>query len=182
MTVRYIPRYTYEDYKQWEGDWELIDGIPIAMAPSPVSEHQMLLSRLAQALENALEECDECFVLVEEDWIVDSETVVRPDISVVCGKLEDFIRKPPYVIVEIVSSSSAHKDERVKFALYEEEKVEYYVLVYPKECKARIFQLKDGKYDKVGDFLDEEAILEGKCTIRIDFEKVCKKLKRLRKR
>ncbi len=107
MTARYIPRYTYEDYKQWEGDWELFDGIPIAMAPSPVSEHQLLLSRLAQALENTLEECDECFVLVEEDWIVDSETVVHPDISVVCGRLEEFIQKPPYLSVEIVSPSSA---------------------------------------------------------------------------
>ena len=182
MTARYIPRYTYEDYKQWEGDWELIDGIPIAMAPSPMSEHQLLLSRLAQALENALEECDECFVLVEEDWIVDSETVVRPDISMVCGRLEDFIRKPPYLIVEIVSPSSAYKDERVKFSLYEEEKVEYYVLVYPKECKARIFRLKDGKYDKVGDFIEEVAKLEGECPITIDFAKVCKKLKRLRER
>ncbi len=180
MTARYIPRYTYEDYKQWEGDWELIDGIPIAMAPSPVSEHQLLLSRLAQALENALEECDNCFVVVEEDWIVDNETVVRPDISVVCGKLEDFIRKPPYLIVEIVSPSSAHKDERVKFSLYEEEKVEYYVLVYPKECKARIFHLRNSKYDKVGDFIEETVHLAGDCPITIDFAKVCKKLKRLR--
>ena len=180
MTVRYIPRYTYEDYKQWEGDWELIDGVPVAMAPSPVSEHQMLMVEIARELSSSLEECEECYVVVEEDWIVDEETVVRPDISMVCGKLEDFIRKPPYLIVEIVSSSSVHKDERVKFTLYEEEKVEYYVLVYPKACKARIFHLKDGKYDKVGDFLDEEAILEGECTIKIDFAKVCKKLKRLR--
>ena len=25
--------YTYEDYRQWKGDWELIDGVPFAMAP-----------------------------------------------------------------------------------------------------------------------------------------------------
>ena len=180
MTARYIPRYTYEDYKQWQGDWELIDGIPIAMAPSPVSEHQLILVEIAKELSLALENCEECFVVAEEDWIVDNETVVRPDISVVCGKLEDFIRKPPYLVVEIVSTSSAHKDERVKFALYEEEKVEYYVLVYPKECKARIFRLKSGKYDKVGDFIEEVAELGGECPITIDFAKVCKKLKRLR--
>ena len=51
---------------------------------------------------------------MEEDRIVDSETVVRPDISVVCGRLEEFIQKPPYLSVEIVSPSSAYKDERVK--------------------------------------------------------------------
>ena len=33
----YVETYTYEDYKRWEGDWELIDGVPLAMAPSPIS-------------------------------------------------------------------------------------------------------------------------------------------------
>jgi len=27
----YLPHYTYEDYKHWEGDWELINGIAYAM-------------------------------------------------------------------------------------------------------------------------------------------------------
>jgi hypothetical protein len=27
--------YTYNDYKDWEGSWELIDGVPFAMAPAP---------------------------------------------------------------------------------------------------------------------------------------------------
>jgi hypothetical protein len=35
-----IPRYTYEDYKLWEGDWELIKGYPYAMSPSPKRKHQ----------------------------------------------------------------------------------------------------------------------------------------------
>ena len=29
----YLPHYTYEDYCMWEGNWELIDGIPYAMSP-----------------------------------------------------------------------------------------------------------------------------------------------------
>lgn len=28
---RYLPKYTYEDYKHWEGKWELIHDIPYAM-------------------------------------------------------------------------------------------------------------------------------------------------------
>ena len=27
-----LPRYTVEDYEKWKGDWELIDGIPYALA------------------------------------------------------------------------------------------------------------------------------------------------------
>jgi len=40
------PRYIYEDYRHWQGDWELIDGYPFAMAPSPYGKHQKLMGRL----------------------------------------------------------------------------------------------------------------------------------------
>jgi hypothetical protein len=35
-----LPHYTYEDYCRWEGQWELIDGIPYAMSPMPRPQHQ----------------------------------------------------------------------------------------------------------------------------------------------
>ena len=35
-----LPNYTYADYAQWEGRWELMDGVPFAMAPSPSFQHQ----------------------------------------------------------------------------------------------------------------------------------------------
>jgi len=35
-----FPHYTYDDYKIWEGNWELIDGIAYTMAPSPIFEYQ----------------------------------------------------------------------------------------------------------------------------------------------
>ena len=34
--------YTYDDYKLWEGNWELINGIAVAMSPAPVRKHQGL--------------------------------------------------------------------------------------------------------------------------------------------
>jgi hypothetical protein len=37
-----LPHYTYDDYLQWEGRWELIRGIPFAMVPAPVIRHQDL--------------------------------------------------------------------------------------------------------------------------------------------
>ena len=33
-------RYTYQDYLLWKGDWELVNGYPYAMAPSPNINHQ----------------------------------------------------------------------------------------------------------------------------------------------
>jgi len=35
MLAEVFEKYTYEDYKRWKGDWELIEGFPFAMAPLP---------------------------------------------------------------------------------------------------------------------------------------------------
>ena len=70
-----IEYYTYEDYKLWDGDWELIRGFPVAMAPSPVRNHQNLLAMFAYELNKKFKDCEKCEVLVEEDWIVEDDTI-----------------------------------------------------------------------------------------------------------
>ena len=64
------PRYIYEDYKLWQGDWELIDGYPFAMVPSPYGKHQKIMSRILSIFNAELEGCD-CDVYPELDWIID---------------------------------------------------------------------------------------------------------------
>jgi len=44
-SAQLLPRYTYEDYKLWEGDWELLEGVPSAMAPSPFLSINLLYQR-----------------------------------------------------------------------------------------------------------------------------------------
>ncbi len=55
-----LPHYTYDDYMQWEGHWELICGMPHAMNPSPSIMHQAISQHIASQLERALENCPEC--------------------------------------------------------------------------------------------------------------------------
>jgi len=50
------PGYTIEDWKTWEGRWELINGVAYDMTPSPSFEHQRVSIRLGSAILNALEE------------------------------------------------------------------------------------------------------------------------------
>lgn len=50
LAKKYPPRYTYEGYKRWEGDWELIEGVPYAMAPSPSGKHQRVVAELLGSL------------------------------------------------------------------------------------------------------------------------------------
>ena len=44
---KYRPHYTYDDYCQWEGRWELIEGMPYAMSPAPVPAHQRVAITLS---------------------------------------------------------------------------------------------------------------------------------------
>lgn len=47
---RYLPHDTVAEHAAWEGDWELLDGVALAMTPSPFGPHAERLSRLAAAL------------------------------------------------------------------------------------------------------------------------------------
>ena len=51
----YQPHYTIDDYQLWEGDWELWNGVAVAMTPSPLGRHGYLLAQLARGLGNAID-------------------------------------------------------------------------------------------------------------------------------
>lgn len=153
LAERYLPRYTVEDYNRWEGDWELIEGIPYAFAPSPFGLHQRVITKIATLLSNAISECKEtkASVYVELDWIINNNTVVRPDVSITCDDVPEYIKQPPEVVFEVVSKTSAIRDEELKFELYRREGVKYYVIVYPEIKKVRGFILENKEYEKIFD-------------------------------
>jgi len=166
--------YTYDDYKLWKGDWELIDGVAYAMAPAPVRKHQGLAVQIAVELSKDSEKCDECEVLTEIDYKISEDTILKPDVVLTCGETNDaYLTKAPEIVVEVISPSTAKRDEQYKFGIYEEEKVKYYVLVYPDALVAKIYKNIDGKFDKQGDFAVESHRFEDTaCPVTVDFEKV----------
>ena len=172
-SLRYIPNYTVADYNMWEGDWELIDGVPVAMSPSPVRRHQSIggkiYSRILGAIESQHATFGDCEVVYELDWIVNEDTVLRPDIAVVCGEKGDFIMHSPVVIVEILSPSTSLKDRKVKYDIYQEQGVKYYIIVDPATSKHRAFQLKDGAYY---DYSENEFVIHEGCAISLDIKEI----------
>jgi hypothetical protein len=50
-----IEHYSLDDYRHWEGDWELIHGMPLAMGPSPEIRHQRIGMRIARQLDEAFD-------------------------------------------------------------------------------------------------------------------------------
>ena len=90
MPAYILKKYTYEDYKHWEGDWELIDEIPQAMTPSPVGKHQFVMGRIIYELNKKLDEinCNKCFVLGEIDYIISDELVYPNEKKVIFNENE----------------------------------------------------------------------------------------------
>ena len=170
-----LPHYTYDDYVQWEGRWELIYGVAHAMSPAPSIAHQSISQHIASQLDRALENCQDCHALLPVDWKINEETTVQPDNLVVCGELEKkaYLNKTPTLIFEILSKSTAHKDRTTKFKLYEQEGVRHYVIVDPNESIAKVYRLQDGRYIKVVDAGKENVEFDlGTCIILFEFAKI----------
>ena len=89
--------------------------------------------------------------------------------------LKKKLTKAPCIVFEVISKS--RKDEVLKFDLYESEGVEYYILVYPEDKKAKLYKLIDFKYRKIGDFSNESYLfgLNNSCEINFDFSFIWRK-------
>lgn len=179
MPAQAIEYYTYDDYKEWDGEWELIEGMPLAMAPAPMRKHQSIATEIMYNLREQLEKCLQCEVLGEIDYKISDDTILKPDIVLTCGEThERYLTKAPEIVVEIISKSTAKRDEKYKFEIYEKEKVTYYILVYPDDLRAKVFKLKGSHYDKEGDFLQESYDFEETtCKVSLDFERVFKRFR-----
>ncbi len=176
---KYRPNYTVEDYRQWKGDWELIDGVPSAMTPSPSPIHQLFAKSLVVQIDNAIVankgKCNNCEVVYELDWVVDNYTVLRPDIAIICDfDINNAITVKPSLVVEIISPSTALKDRHTKFEIYQEQQVPYYIIVDPKLETFSIFAIENGKYEEQ-DGLQEFQL--NNCSIQVDIIKAFERVR-----
>jgi Uma2 family endonuclease len=135
--------HTYADLRRWSGDtrWEIIDGQAHAMT-GPSWQHQAVTAGLVAQLLNYFR-THGCRVLPApfdvrlprgDEADDEIETVVQPDISVVCdsSKLDARgCRGAPDLVVEILSPSTAARDHLTKRDLYERHGVREYWIVHP---------------------------------------------------
>ncbi len=171
----YFPHYTYDDYCQWKGRWEIISGIAYAMTPAPSLLHQSVSQNISGQLFKLLEECENCHALLPVDWQVTEDTIVQPDHLVVCGKLPQSVKLTvtPSLIFEILSDSTRKKDETLKFKLFEAAGVLYYCLVDPEKRVAKLYQLEDGCYLDKGTFSDNSITIDlPTCTLDFNFSRI----------
>ncbi len=165
-----MERYTFADVLTWpDGERaELIDGEVILMAPAPSRGHQEISGEVFRQLANYLEG-KKCKVyhapfdvrLFEKDGDTpeDVNTVVEPDITIVCdhSKLDDRgCKGAPDMVVEVLSPSTQRHDRLVKLGLYQRAGVREYWIVDPDSSTVQVFLQRDGSlqlhevYDRQG--------------------------------
>lgn len=169
-TKKYIPRYTYADYAAWEGDWELWDGVPISISPSPFGRHQKMARRIDGIFQRAIEaaQCD-VEVIYELDWIVDESTVLRPDNMIVCGRVPDgHLRVAPGLVCEVLSDSTRQRDLGPKRDLYERFEVPAYLAIDPQSLQTWAWQLSGDGYQVIDCSEPFELSFCDHCQIAID--------------
>lgn len=166
-------KFSYADYLTWPDDerWELIDGVPYAMSPGPGTNHQERSGALFNQFYNFLKG-KPCKVfhapfdtrLSEQQGVADNyiDTVVQPDILVVCDKSkldERGCNSAPDLIIEILSQSTAAHDLKRKFDLYQKHGVKEYWIIQPLDKTLMIFRLDDsGRYGAPDRYAEDDQV------------------------
>jgi len=165
--------FTYNDYLKWpdEERWELIYGEAWDMSPAPNRKHQSISGKLFFQIEDFLKDKD-CYVynapfdvrLPENGKDKDNETdtVVQPDLLVVCDKSkldESGCKGAPDWIIEILSPSTAVKDLNNKYQLYEARGVKEYWIIDPSNNYLSVYLLDvSGKYFRSGVYSSDSKV------------------------
>jgi Uma2 family endonuclease len=147
--------FTYKDYASWDDEnrYELIDGALHMMSPAPSGAHQEIVGELHLQLGNFLRG-KPCKVFVSPFDVrlnadEGDDTVVQPDIIVVCDKskiIESGCKGVPDMVIEVLSPSTASHDSIVKFNKYMKAGVLEYWMVDPESKNTSVHILKDGSY------------------------------------
>ena len=144
-----LPHYTYDDYVHWEGRWELIEGHPIAMSPLPVPKHQRVAAEMRTEFIFALRKSGlkNCRAYDPIDYKISDDTILQPDILIVCGNInKKYLDFPPELVVEILSPSTALRDRNTKFEFYRQQGVKYFLIVDIDTEVVEVYALIEASY------------------------------------
>jgi Uma2 family endonuclease len=148
-----ISRITWADAQLMPEDgkrYEAIDG-ELYVTAAPSRRHQRISSNLESALRSLLDDAGHGWVYDAPIGVEFPETEegVQPDIIFVARQaapklVDEGIRGPPNLVVEVLSPSTASRDRSVKLKLYRRQGVAQYWIVDP-----------DGETVEVWDFAND---------------------------
>ncbi|MSU57363.1 MAG: Uma2 family endonuclease [Pedosphaera sp.] len=127
----------------WEGE--------IIMSPTPVPDHQRIVSRLYKLMDAFVmsRKLGEVF-LSPLDVVLTQKHVVQPDVFFISKPrlhlVTNRVRCAPDLAVEVLSPGRRRRDRVDKKELYEKFGVREYWIVDPEACTLEIFALEKGVY------------------------------------
>lgn len=164
-------RYTFADVLTWPDDKraEIINGETVMMTP-PTTAHQLISFEIGRQLGNYLEG-KKCRVIPapfavrlfekDGDSPEDVDTMVEPDISIVCdpSKLDKHgCKGAPDMVVEILSPSTQRHDRLVKLGLYQRAGVREYWIVNPEDQTVQVMLLDDSGVLQLHEVYDRQGV------------------------
>lgn len=165
-------RYSYADYLTWQMDEmvELIKGKVFKRdAAAPRMSHQKVSVRLTSIFFNFLQG-KSCQVFhapfdvrlpVKSKRNQDIDTVVQPDLCVVCDheKLDDAgCLGAPDLVVEILSPGNNKRELKNKYEVYLEAGIKEYWVIHPNEQTLLIYTLERGHYQPSRLFVSGDVV------------------------
>ena len=151
-------KFTYADYISWSFSdaVEIIKGRVFKMA-APLSNHQKVAGNIFGIINSFLyrKKCNVYIApfdvrlpkpLSKRKSDSDIETVLQPDVCIICD-LSKIERRgclgAPDLIIEILSKSTANKDAKDKFEVYEEAGVREYWMVSMQDETVLVYRLNE---------------------------------------
>jgi Uma2 family endonuclease len=158
--MSHVHHKTYADYlvcSNTYGD-ELINGtLHVREPPAPSPSHQWIAGELYHQVATALvhKNCRVCIApfdvrLPKADELDEQiDTVVQPDVFIVCDPRKfdaRGMRGAPDWVAEVLSPSTARRDQVLKLAVYERARVPELWLVDPIRRSVALYHLEAGRY------------------------------------
>lgn len=155
---------TYDDYASInDGNrYELVQGQLELMSPSPSTIHQLILSELDDLISLHCK-ADYFIFFAPIDMILSKHEVRQPDLVLVSRKRIGILTKrgiegSPDLVVEILSPNSLKRDKIDKLKTYEHYKIPEYWIVDPNHRSLEQYLLKNGRYEIINIFQDDETV------------------------
>lgn len=171
------------EYGEWDR-YEIIGGVQYDLKPSPLIDHQIIVTRFYRAIDQTCQ-ADGVVVVAPMDVHFDADNIVQPDViyisnanlSIIRGKQ---IHGTPDLLIEILSPSSGAHDKIRKKALFEKFGVGEYWIVDPSLKTVDRFVLDHRKLQLFETYGEEDTIMTVLLPcISIDLSDVFSILKRL---
>lgn len=97
--------------------------------------------------------------------------MVRPDVMIICDKIEgNYPTKPPVLLLEVLSPQSILKDRNTKFNLYQSYGVKYYLLATVERQQVEVFILNGNRYQQAENI--SAFTFSNTCTIHVNLQEL----------